>query len=126
MGDSGTMFLGLMIATMALFSGGKLATAFIVLAFPILDAVWTIIRRIYRKQSPFKGDFQHFHHELMDAGLSERQVNIFFYTISLGFGYAALYLESFGKLIAILILFSIMFSVRIALLMKRRRAERSR
>lgn len=115
MGDSGTMFLGLMIAVMAIFSGGKFATAFIVLAIPILDAAWTIVRRILKKQSPFRGDFQHFHHELLRAGFSERQVNLFYYAVSLGFGYSALYLESMGKFIAIAILFSMMVGVRLLL-----------
>lgn len=115
MGDSGTMFLGLMIAVMAIFSGGKFATAFIVLAIPILDAAWTIVRRILKKQSPFKGDFQHFHHELLRAGLSERQVNLFYFSVSLSFGYAALYLQSFGKLIAILILFALMVGIRVGI-----------
>lgn len=116
MGDSGTMFLGLIIAVMALFSGGKLATAFIVLAIPILDALWTIVRRLIKKQSPFRGDFQHFHHELMNAGLSEKQVNLFYYTISLIFGVSALYLESLGKLITIITLFALMVFIRLFLL----------
>jgi UDP-GlcNAc:undecaprenyl-phosphate GlcNAc-1-phosphate transferase len=116
MGDSGTMFLGLMIAVMAIFSGGKLATAFIVLAIPILDALWTIVRRILKKQSPFKGDFQHFHHELMRAGLTESQVNGFYYVVSLSFGISALYLESLGKFIAILSLFALMVIIRLFLL----------
>lgn len=122
MGDSGTMFLGLMIAAMAIFSGGKLATAFIVLAFPILDAVWTIVRRLLKGQSPFRGDFQHFHHELMRAGLSERQVNLFYYTVSLGFGYAALSLQSMGKLIAIVTLFALMLIVRVMLTFRNKKA----
>lgn len=121
MGDSGTMFLGLMIAVMAIFSGGKFATAFIVLAIPILDAGWTIVRRILQGKSPFKGDFQHFHHELLHAGLSERQVNLFYFAISLSFGYAALYLQSMGKLIAIVILFSLMVMVRTGLMYQKRR-----
>ena len=116
MGDSGTMFLGMIIATMAIYSGGKLATAFIVLAFPILDAVWTILRRIINKQSPFKGDFQHFHHELMRFGLSQKQVGLFYFAVSLGFGFAALYLKSSGKLIAIMLLFLLMAAIRIFLL----------
>lgn len=116
MGDSGTMFLGMMIAVMAIYSGGKLATAFIVLAIPLLDALWTFARRILKGQSPFRGDFQHFHHELMHAGLSERQVNLFYYAVSLSFGIAALSLQSFGKMVAILMLFGLMVSIRLVLL----------
>jgi len=118
MGDSGTMFLGMMIAVMAIFSGGKLATAFIVLAIPILDAIWTIVRRLLKGQSPFRGDFQHFHHELLKAGLSQRQVNLFYYVVSLGFGYSALYLQSMGKMIAIIVLFFLMASIRFGLARK--------
>ncbi|MDP3976044.1 MAG: MraY family glycosyltransferase [bacterium] len=118
MGDSGAMFLGLMIAVMAIYSGGKLATAFIVLAFPLLDAVWTIVRRIVKGQSPLRGDLQHFHHELLRAGLSERQVNLFYYALSLGFGLSTLYLESLGKLIAIIILFGLMVSIRTILALR--------
>lgn len=113
MGDSGTMTLGLFLAVMAIFSGGKLATAFIVLAIPLLDALWTITRRLLHKQSPFKGDFQHFHHELMRAGMSERQVNVFYYVVSMSFGITALFLESQGKLIAIVTLFLLMLSIRL-------------
>jgi UDP-GlcNAc:undecaprenyl-phosphate GlcNAc-1-phosphate transferase len=115
MGDSGAMFLGFMISVMAMYSGGKMATAVIVLAFPILDAIWTITRRILTCQSPFRGDFQHFHHELMKAGLSEREVNVFYYIVSLGFGAFTLYLQSFGKLLAIIILFVLMLSIRLFL-----------
>lgn len=120
MGDSGTMFLGMMIAVMAIFSGGKLATAFIVLAIPILDAIWTIVRRLLKGQSPWKGDFQHFHHELMRAGMSQRQVDLFYFAISLGFGVVALSLQSFGKLIAILSLFALMVVIRVSLLYRRK------
>ena len=82
------------------------------LGIPILDALWTIGRRILNGKSPFKGDFEHFHHELMRAGLSQRQVNLVYYAISLGFGVAALQLESLGKLIAIVVLFVVMVGVR--------------
>lgn len=123
MGDSGSMFLGLMIAVMAIFSGGKLATAFIVLAFPILDAVWTILRRILKGQSPLKGDFQHFHHELMRAGLSQRQVNLFYYAVSFGFGVIALYLQSFGKLLAMLFLLALMVVIRAQLNLRAKSAN---
>lgn len=121
MGDSGTMFLGFMIAVMAIFSGGKLATAFIALAIPLLDAVWTVARRLLQKKSPFHGDFQHFHHELLRAGLSDRQVACFYYAVSLSFGLISLNLQSRGKLVAIILLFVIMTSIRLSLHFKKPR-----
>jgi UDP-GlcNAc:undecaprenyl-phosphate GlcNAc-1-phosphate transferase len=115
MGDSGTMFLGFLIAVMAIFSGAKFATVFIVLGIPLLDAIWTIGRRIIKGKSPFRGDFQHLHHDLLKAGLTEPQVNLLYFAVSLFFGITALFLHSFGKLVAITILFAIMLILRIVL-----------
>lgn len=112
MGDSGTMFLGFMIAVMAIFSGAKFATVFIVLGIPLLDAVWTIGRRVLNGFSPFRGDLEHLHHDLLRAGLSGKQVNILYYMVSLMFGGAALFLHSFGKLVAIGVLFIVLLIVR--------------
>ena len=64
MGDTGSMFLGFLLAVTALISGGKIATTILVLGFPILDFAWVILRRIRKGQSPFKGDLMHFHHRL--------------------------------------------------------------
>jgi len=72
MGDSGSTFFGFMIATLAIFSGGKVATAFLVLGLPILDMVWVVVRRILSGQNFWKGDLKHLHHRLLMAGLSER------------------------------------------------------
>jgi UDP-GlcNAc:undecaprenyl-phosphate/decaprenyl-phosphate GlcNAc-1-phosphate transferase len=109
MGDSGTMFLGLMLGVLAIYSGAKFATAIIVLAFPVFDFFWTIVRRIYNKQSPLRGDFLHFHHELMNSGMSEHTVCVLFYGFAAIFGGVTLLLESFGKLWVLVALFLIMF-----------------
>lgn len=120
MGDSGTMFLGFMLGIMAIYSGAKFATAFIVLAFPLMDALWTISKRLLKKKSPFAGDFEHFHHELMKAGLGEAQVNLLYYLVSLSFGFIALGLQSTGKLIALLSVFGLMAVLRVGLALRRR------
>ena len=70
MGDTGSMFLGFLLATLAIFSGGKVATAFLVLGFPILDAAWVILRRIMEGKSPMQGDLKHFHHRWFDSRIS--------------------------------------------------------
>jgi len=56
LGSSGSYFLGYALATLAIISGGKLATAFLVLGFPILDGLWVAGRRLLTKKSPFRGD----------------------------------------------------------------------
>jgi UDP-GlcNAc:undecaprenyl-phosphate GlcNAc-1-phosphate transferase len=116
MGDTGSTFLGFMLAIFAVFAGGKIATAFIVMGFPIFDVLMTIIRRLLQKKSPFKGDKQHLHHDLLRVGLSEKQTNFIIYTLSALFGLTALYLGSFQKLIAITSIFIIMAILKISLI----------
>lgn len=104
MGDSGSMFLGFVLATLAIFSGGKVATAFLVMGFPILDAFWVIMRRIAQGKSPFKGDLKHLHHRLLKAGLSERRALLLIYALCAVFGGVAVFLEGIQKLYAIIVM----------------------
>lgn len=108
MGDSGSMFLGFALAVIGIFSGGKVATAFMVMGFPILDAAWVILRRIREGNSPFKGDLKHFHHRLLEVGLTERKALVFIYFICGVFGISALFLTTLGKFIAIISMFVLM------------------
>ena len=100
MGDTGSMLLGFLLAVTAIISGGKIATTILVLGFPILDFIFVIVRRLLKGQSPFTGDLWHFHHRLLKAGLSERQVVILFAVTGALFGILSLLLHTEGKLIA--------------------------
>ncbi|HEB01477.1 MAG TPA: undecaprenyl/decaprenyl-phosphate alpha-N-acetylglucosaminyl 1-phosphate transferase [Candidatus Portnoybacteria bacterium] len=122
MGTSGSMFLGFMLGTLAIFSGGKVATALLVMGFPILDALWVVGQRIKNKVSPFRGDRRHLHHKLLELGLSQRQVVLFLYFVSASFGVVALSIQSLGKLIALIILGGLMLTVALIItwLYKRR------
>ena len=79
---------------MAIFSGGKVATAFLVLGIPILDMVWVVLRRVFSGKKFWEGDLKHLHHRLMDLGFSERQVVILYLFITAFFGFAAVLLVS--------------------------------
>ncbi len=114
-GDTGSTFLGFMLALFAVFSGAKIATAFIVMGFPIFDLLLTVIKRIFQKKSPLKGDRQHLHHDLLRAGFSPRKTVFIIYTLSALFGLSALYLNSLQKFIAISLIFSIMVILKISL-----------
>ncbi len=94
MGDTGSTFLGFMIATLAIFSGGKVATAFLVLGIPILDMIWVILRRIFCKQKFWQGDRKHLHHRLLDLGFSERRVVLIYLFVTAVFGIGAVILVS--------------------------------
>lgn len=111
LGDSGSQFLGYMLAIFAIISGAKVATAALVLGVPILDAVWVIIRRLANQSSPFVADRKHLHHRFIDAGLSQRKTAVIYWVISLGFGLAALQTQTAGKLTAAVWLLIIMFLI---------------
>jgi UDP-GlcNAc:undecaprenyl-phosphate GlcNAc-1-phosphate transferase len=51
----------------------------LVLAIPILDAIFAILRRARRRRSVFNADKQHLHHRLMDLGHGHRQAVIVMY-----------------------------------------------
>ncbi len=98
MGDTGSMFLGFLIAVFAIYSGGKVATAFLVLGFPILDAFWVITRRIVQGKSPMQGDMKHLHHRLLEVGLTERKALLLIYALCAVFGGSAIFLGTTQKL----------------------------
>lgn len=89
MGDSGSMFLGFMLGVLAVISGGKLATAFLVLGIPLLDVIWVVLRRIFHGRSPFLADKMHLHHRLLAIGFSQRQTVLILYVVAAAFGVVA-------------------------------------
>jgi UDP-GlcNAc:undecaprenyl-phosphate GlcNAc-1-phosphate transferase len=97
LGDSGSMFLGFMLAIFAIISGAKLFTAALVLGLPILDAFWVILRRLISKKAPWVGDKLHLHHRFLNAGFSQRQTVVVMYAISALFGIIALSTRTSGK-----------------------------
>lgn len=127
-GDSGSMFFGLLLAVLAIFSGGKIATAFLILGFPIMDAIYVTMHRIYNKQAPWRGGewdkerkAVHLHHRLLEAGLTERQVLFCIYTLAGSFGISALFLDTQGKFWAIVIM--LLASFMIGIFLKRKKTK---
>ncbi len=119
LGDSGSMFLGLMIGVFSIISGAKLATAALVLGVPIIDACWVIIRRILSKKSPFYADKNHLHHKFLEAGFTTKQTVIIIYAICAGFGIIALESETQGKVKALVWLLIAMIILSIVLFIKK-------
>src|SRR3989338_192577 len=114
LGEGGSTFTGFMIGTLAVISGGKIATALLVLGIPILDAAWVIVRRLWFKKSPFVGDKKHLHFRLLDIGFSQRQAVLFLYFLAAIFGFIAVFLQSLEKLIALGILAAVMLTVALS------------
>lgn len=111
MGDSGSMFFGLMLGLIGIYQGGKVATAFLVLGIPLIDAVFVVMRRLHRGSSPFKGGRDHLHHLLLQKGWSQRQVVVFTALVSAVFGTTALFLTTVGKAVEIAVLIVVMIII---------------
>ncbi len=105
MGTSGSMFFGFILAVLAIFAGGKIATALLIFGFPILDAMWVIAQRIKSGKSPFKGDARHLHYRLLEKGWTRKKVVLFIYSVCIIFGASALIFQNINKLLALAILF---------------------
>lgn len=125
MGDTGSMFLGFMLGSLSIIAGGKLATALLIMGFPVLDAFWVILKRLFSGKSPLRGDFSHFHHRLLQAGLSERKALILNYFFCVIFAVIALTLDSaFEKFIAGLAVFFAMTAVGLLVYSKSHGSDR--
>jgi UDP-N-acetylmuramyl pentapeptide phosphotransferase/UDP-N-acetylglucosamine-1-phosphate transferase len=86
MGDSGAEFLGYTLGVCAIIGGAKLATVLLVLGVPILDVAWLIVARSAAGRSPAHSGRDHLHLRLQDLGFSSRQIVVFYYALSAGFG----------------------------------------
>lgn len=108
MGDSGSLFLGFMLASISLIGPVKSATIVativpvLVLGLPIFDVVFAILRRIVNKKPIMSPDKAHLHHRLIGRGLGIKRSVLMLYGISGIMGIAAivfsrdLYFEAFG------------------------------
>ena len=106
LGEGGSTFVGFLLGTLAVISGGKLATALLVLGIPMLDVVWIILRRFKKGgiKQIVKADKKHLHHRLLDLGWGQRQIMFVYVLVASAFGVATLFLQSEQKLVALILL----------------------
>jgi UDP-GlcNAc:undecaprenyl-phosphate/decaprenyl-phosphate GlcNAc-1-phosphate transferase len=90
MGTVGSQLLGFLLATIAIISGAKVATAVLVLGIPLFDAVSVVVRRLLAGESPFKADQRHLHHRLLHLGFSIPSVVLITNLLAITFGILAL------------------------------------
>jgi UDP-GlcNAc:undecaprenyl-phosphate/decaprenyl-phosphate GlcNAc-1-phosphate transferase len=123
LGEGGSEWLGFMLAILAVILGGKIATAVLVMGIPILDVAWAIIRRLWNRQPLAGADRLHLHFRLLDIGFSQRQTALVLYSLAALFGFGALFLQSLGKFISLIILVLVMASLALlTVVVYRRRA----
>jgi UDP-GlcNAc:undecaprenyl-phosphate/decaprenyl-phosphate GlcNAc-1-phosphate transferase len=114
LGEGGSTFIGFMLGVLSIILGAKITTALLVMGIPILDVAWVLSRRLLYARSPFRGDRLHLHFRLMDLGFSHRATVLALYLISALFGFTAVFLQSLGKLIALVILFIVMIGIAVS------------
>jgi UDP-GlcNAc:undecaprenyl-phosphate GlcNAc-1-phosphate transferase len=101
MGDSGSLFLGFFLATLAIARQPQASNVFAVMGvptllfmLPILDTTLVTVTRILRGQSPAQGGRDHTSHRLVAFGLSERQTLFVLYSVALVSGIVAISIET--------------------------------
>ncbi len=97
-GTAGVFTVGYALAVLSVLGTAKVALALLVLGVPIIDTFWIIIRRLSAGRSPFSADRGHFHHRLLDLGLSHRQAVALIYVIGVALAVAGFVLSGRGQI----------------------------
>ncbi len=88
LGDSGSLLLGFFMAAVSLkmFTVANpvgFMSAGLIFFIPLFDLASSFLRRLLNGKNPFRADFQHLHHRLMDKGLSEWGAYFFLAVVTL-------------------------------------------
>ncbi|MCQ5128220.1 undecaprenyl/decaprenyl-phosphate alpha-N-acetylglucosaminyl 1-phosphate transferase [Butyricicoccus faecihominis] len=117
MGDTGSTFLGYMLATVSIMGLFKFyavisfAVPFLILGLPIFDMANAIIRRLAEGRSPMSPDRGHVHHKLIDMGFNQKQAVAILYAVSGTLGLTAVILTSSGEVKAIFLLLAVLVAI---------------
>jgi UDP-GlcNAc:undecaprenyl-phosphate/decaprenyl-phosphate GlcNAc-1-phosphate transferase len=89
LGDNGSYLLGFSLACISCIGLTKQVTVVVlspifllIFLVPLADAAFAVLRRASKKQSIMKPDLEHIHHQLLNKGFSEKQINYVIYTIT--------------------------------------------
>ncbi len=88
MGDTGSMFLGYMLACISIqglmktYTVITFAVPILILGLPIFDTIFAIVRRLVKRKPIMSPDRGHLHHRLLDMGFSQRQTVTILYTLT--------------------------------------------
>jgi UDP-GlcNAc:undecaprenyl-phosphate/decaprenyl-phosphate GlcNAc-1-phosphate transferase len=121
-GTAGVFAVGYALAVLSVLGTAKVAVALLVLGVPVIDAFWIIIRRLGSKRSPFSADRGHFHHRLLDLGLTHRQAVLMIYGICVVLAVLSLVLSGRGQISTFLV---VVLAFGLVLYLMTRRAGRS-
>ncbi|MFC2460553.1 MAG: glycosyltransferase family 4 protein [Selenomonas noxia] len=117
MGDTGSMFLGFMLAGISVVGAVKSAATIalivpiLALGLPILDTTFAIVRRARNHRPIFKPDKGHLHHRLLAHGFTQKQAVLLMYVVSALFGLCAIALTAVSTQAAALIILIVAVAV---------------
>ncbi len=99
MGDSGALFGGFLLATLSIMYQMKsvdikMYVPLLILAVPILDIIFSSLRRILKGTSPFVADSEHIHHKLLHLGFSQNKAVLILVMFSILMGAFATYIAA--------------------------------
>ena len=102
MGDSGSYFLGYLVAILSIWvceksSGTVSLFPLLILAVPIIDTTFSIFRRFLKGIPFYSADKDHLHHRLLSKGLTPTQAVFILSGISIIYGSLALSAYYFPK-----------------------------
>lgn len=109
MGDTGALLLGYILATVSIIGLFKFyaiisfVVPVLVVGLPLFDTAFAVVRRVLRGRSPMSPDRGHFHHRLIDMGLSQKQAVAIAYAISGILGLSAVVITTSGEIRAIIL-----------------------
>ncbi|MFV9568656.1 glycosyltransferase family 4 protein [Thermoanaerobacter mathranii] len=137
MGDTGAMFLGFVLAAISIQGAVKSAAAIAIavpilaLGVPIFDTTFAIVRRLINGKPIMEADKGHLHHRLLEKGLTQRQVVLIMYGVSLLLGISAILIsssnETKGLIIFILSILFVMWGAdKLGLLEKQKKGTQVR
>ncbi|RYG71236.1 undecaprenyl/decaprenyl-phosphate alpha-N-acetylglucosaminyl 1-phosphate transferase [Lentibacillus lipolyticus] len=119
MGDTGALFLGYAIAVVSVLGLFKNIAFFsfiipiVVIAVPIFDTIFAIVRRLINKQSIGMADKGHIHYRLMAMGYSHRASVLIIYGFSIFFGVMAIVFNGATLKASVLILGAVLLGIQI-------------
>ena len=118
LGTTGVAFLGTMLAVLSIFGTAKVAAALLVLGVPIIDTFYVLVRRMVSGHPPFAPDRGHFHHRLLDVGLTHQQAVLLIYLMTAALGSLA-FMTSGRAQLATFIGLAVVFGVAVMALAQR-------
>jgi UDP-GlcNAc:undecaprenyl-phosphate/decaprenyl-phosphate GlcNAc-1-phosphate transferase len=131
MGDTGSQFLGLVLAAVSLLENRKETAAvtllfpLVALGVPIVDSGLAFARRLFSGRHVFEADREHIHHRLLGLGLSPRAALFVLWAVCAGFAFVAVALAEQPRSLVMLVVLALALALFFALEIVRARSRRA-